>query len=100
LAGWTAVSGCDERQADAEIMAQWGDGFQGHVAGTLNGPFIILFEQQCTNQPDHRGFVREDTHDLTAPFDLALSRSSGLVLWILVRCCAGKPMSARTSASA
>jgi hypothetical protein len=38
LAGWTAVSGCDERQADAEIMAQWCDGFQAHVAGALNGP--------------------------------------------------------------
>ena len=31
MAGWTAVSGCDERQTDAEIMAQRSDGFWGHL---------------------------------------------------------------------
>ena len=40
----TAMSGCDERQADAEIMAQRCDGFQAHVASALNGPFIVLFQ--------------------------------------------------------
>jgi hypothetical protein len=32
------VSGCDEWQADTEMMAQWSDGFQAHVTGTLNRP--------------------------------------------------------------
>ena len=39
LAGWTAVSGCDEWQAGAEIVAEWCDGFQRHVACSLHGPF-------------------------------------------------------------
>ena len=30
------MSGCDEWQADTEMMAQWSDGFQAHVTGTLN----------------------------------------------------------------
>ena len=40
----TAMSGCDERQADTEIMAQRCDGFQAHVAGSLNCPLIVLFK--------------------------------------------------------
>ena len=32
------MSGRDERQADAEIMAQRCDGFQAHVASALNCP--------------------------------------------------------------
>ncbi len=32
-------------QADERIIAHFGDGFQCHVAGPLDGPLIILFEQ-------------------------------------------------------
>src|SRR4051812_26812110 len=69
---WTAVSGCDEWLADTEIMAQWSDGFQAHVTGTLNGPLIVLFEQQRTDQADDGSFVGEDADDLVAAFDLAI----------------------------
>ena len=31
-------------QADEGIVAERRDGFQRHVAGTLNGPFIVLLE--------------------------------------------------------
>lgn len=53
-------------------MAQWSDGFQGHIAGTLNGPLVVLLEQQRTDQPDDSGFVRDDADDLAAPLDLAI----------------------------
>ena len=86
------MSGCDEWQADTEIMAQWSDGFQAHVAGSLHCPFIVLFKQQSANQADNGSLVWEDADHLAAPLDSPLSRSSGLVLCILVRCCAGKPM--------
>ena len=66
------MSGCDEWQADAEIMAQRSDSFQAHVAGTLNSPFIVLFEQQRTYQTDDGGFAAEDADDFAAAFDLAI----------------------------
>ena len=66
------MSGCDERQADAEIMAQRCDGFQAHVASALDGPFIVLFEQQCADQADNGGLIGEDTDDLAAALDLAV----------------------------
>ena len=31
-------------QSDDRIIAQGGHGFQGHVAGALNGPFVVLFQ--------------------------------------------------------
>src|ERR1051325_4436888 len=70
-AGWTAVSGCDEGQAGAEIMAQWSDGFQCHIAGTLHGPLVVLLEQQGADEADHGSFVWKYTNDPASPFDLA-----------------------------
>jgi hypothetical protein len=32
-------------QIDNGIIAQWRDGFQRHVTGALNRPFVVLFEQ-------------------------------------------------------
>src|SRR6266700_8179867 len=29
------------------------DGFQAHVAGALDGPFLVLFQQQGADQADH-----------------------------------------------
>jgi hypothetical protein len=34
------------KQADEGIIAQRGDGFQRHVSGALDGPFVVLLEQQ------------------------------------------------------
>jgi hypothetical protein len=81
LAGWTAVSGCDEWQTDTEIMAQRCDSFQAHVACSLHGPFIILFEQQRTHQADDGGFVGEDADDLAAPLDLAIEPFKRIGNW-------------------
>ena len=66
-----ACSGCHDGQADDGI-AQWRDGFQAHVAGTLDGPFIVLFQQQRADQAGYGGFVGEDADDLAASLDLAI----------------------------
>src|SRR5690348_16893186 len=53
-------------------MAQWSDGFQAHVAGSLHCPFIVLFKQQSANQADNGSLVWEDADHLAAPLDLAV----------------------------
>ena len=72
MAGWLTASGCHVGQSDEGIIAQWRDGFQAHVARTLDGPFIVLFQQQCANQAHHRLFVGEDPNDLGSPFQFAV----------------------------
>jgi len=44
------------------------------IAGTLNGPFVGLFEW-CAHEPDDGGSVCEDADRLAAPFDLAIEPS-------------------------
>jgi hypothetical protein len=65
------VSACSW-QADERIIAHSGDGFQGHVAGSLDGPFAILFQEQGTDQSNNGVIVRKDTDDLRASLDLAV----------------------------
>jgi hypothetical protein len=43
-------SACDCRQVDGGIIAHGGDGFQGHVAGALDCPLIVLLEQDCADE--------------------------------------------------
>ena len=43
------------READDGIIAQGSDGFQRHVAGALDGPFIVLFEQDGADETDVEG---------------------------------------------
>jgi len=92
LAGWSAISGCHEGQADERIIAQWCDGFQAHVSGRLNGPFIILFQQQGADEADDGLFIGQMPTTLLRRLISPFSRSSGLVLCSLARCWAGKPM--------
>ena len=47
-------------QADGGIIAQRGDGFQGQVAGTLDRPFIVLFDEDGADEPDDGGLIGED----------------------------------------
>ncbi len=42
--GSSARSCCQGRQTDGEMIAQWSDGFQAHVAGALDGPFVVLLQ--------------------------------------------------------
>ena len=62
----------DCRKADGGIIAHGCDGFQRHVAGALDGPFVILFEQDRADKPDDRVLVGEDADHFGAPLDLAV----------------------------
>jgi hypothetical protein len=74
------------------IIAQWSDGFQCDVAGALNGPFIVLFEQDGADQSDDGIPVGEDADDIGAPLDLAVDALERVVEGSLARCGAGKLM--------
>jgi len=66
------VSACGW-QADEWIIAHRGDGFQcHHVAGPLDGPLVILLQEQCTYPPNDGIVAREDTDEFSAALDLAV----------------------------
>src|SRR6266480_4872081 len=50
---WPDRSGGQDGQADHGIIAQGSDTFQGHVAGALDGPFVVLFEQDGPEKLSH-----------------------------------------------
>ena len=74
------------------IIAERGDGFQGHVAGTLDGPFVILFEQQGADEADDGGLVGEDADDLAAPLDFPVQAFERVCAVDLGAMLGGKPM--------
>ena len=59
-------------QADERIIAHRGDCLKCHVAGPLDGPFVVLFEQQRTDQAHDGVVVWEDADDLCASLDLTV----------------------------
>ena len=65
-----------------EIIAQWRDGFQAHVAAALNRP-LVVFEQQSPDQASDGIFIREDADHIDASLDFPLQpfkRIDGMVL--------------------
>jgi hypothetical protein len=54
------------------ILAERRDGFQGHVSGTLDRPFVVLLEQQGADEADEGGLVGEDADDFAVPLDFAV----------------------------
>jgi hypothetical protein len=64
------------------------DGFQGHVAASLDGPFVVLFEQDCADEANNGVLVGEDADDLGVAFDLAVDALERFVE------CAGADMAA------
>jgi hypothetical protein len=59
-------------KAGGWIITQWRDGFQRHVAGALDGPSIVLLEQDCADQADDGVLIGEDIDHLGPPLDLAV----------------------------
>jgi hypothetical protein len=55
------------------IIAQARDGFQGPVAATLDGPFVVPFEQNCADEANNGVLVGEDADNLGAALDLAVN---------------------------
>ena len=58
--------------------AQWRHGFQRHVSRSLNGPFVVLLEQQSTDQTGDCGIVRKDADDVGPAFDFAVQPFDGV----------------------
>ena len=47
-------------QSDDRIISQARDGFQRHVAGALDGPFVVLLHQDRADEPDEGVVVGKD----------------------------------------
>jgi len=69
---WPGWSGGHGWQADDGIIADRRDAFQCDVASALDGPFVVLFEQDRADEPGDGGLVGEDADDLGAALDLAV----------------------------
>ncbi len=57
--GGAGLSDCHGGQDDDWIIADWGDGFQCHVAGALDGPFVVLFHEDGSDEADDGVLVWE-----------------------------------------
>ena len=60
------------QRATAGIIAHLRHGLKCQVPGALDGPFVILFEQQCADETDDGFVVRKDADDLGASLDFAV----------------------------
>lgn len=67
--GATCCRDCPEH--DDGIITQLADAFQRHVAGTLDGPFVVLLQEDGADEARDGGLVREDADDLGTALDLA-----------------------------
>ena len=47
--------------------AQPADAFQRHVAGAVDGPLVVLFEQDCADEADDGVVVGEDADHIGSP---------------------------------
>src|SRR5207245_8179906 len=89
---WPVMSGGHGGQLDEGIVAQWSDGFQGHVAGPLDGPFIVLSNRMAPTSRIRASSLGKmpttSVRRLISPF----RRSIGFVECSFGRCGAGKLM--------
>jgi hypothetical protein len=82
----------DCRKADGGIIAQRCDGFQRHVASALDGPFIVLFEEDAPTRRMMASSLGKMPTTSVRRLISPLRRSIGLVECSLARCWAGKVM--------
>ena len=78
--GWPDRSCRHGGQQDDGIVARCGDGFQRHVAAALNGPFIVPFEEDGTDEADDRFVVGEDADDVGAASELCSKSVCGFIM--------------------
>ena len=64
-------SGYQGRQGDGVTIADRGDAFQRHVAGSLDGPLVVLFKKNSSHEPLDRSFIGKDADDVGSTLDLA-----------------------------
>ena len=61
------------------IIAQWDDGFQRDVAGSLPRPFVAMSRQDCAHQLHDGGFFGKDSLDVGSSLDLVIETLDGIV---------------------
>ena len=64
------MSGGDRGQTGVGMIADWRQGFYGHVA-SLDGSFVTLFQQEGAVEPGD-GLIRKDADDSAMAPDLAV----------------------------
>ena len=62
--GWPGSSGGDVWQIDQGSIARRCDGFQRDVAGSLDGPLVVLLEGDGPDETDDGVLVGEDADDV------------------------------------
>ena len=65
-------------QTDDGVIAQSCNGFQGQVAGSLNDPFVVPFEQDRADETDDGRLVGEDADSISASLDLSVEALDGV----------------------
>ncbi|AUW42587.1 hypothetical protein CUJ84_Chr002225 [Rhizobium leguminosarum] len=60
------------RQADNGIIAHFSDSFQRDLTGSLDRPFVVLFEQESADETHDGILVGKGPDGLGASFDLAV----------------------------
>src|SRR5262245_66561332 len=71
-------SGSHGWQTDEGSIADWSDAFQSNVSGALDGPFIIVFEQDSADEAGDGVVVGKDTDDVSSAFDLTVEALDGV----------------------
>ena len=66
------------------MIAQWGDGFQRHVAGPLDRPFVVQFQKGRAQEAEDGCFIGKDSHHIRSPLDLAIEALIGGSLDVFV----------------
>lgn len=66
------------REHDDGIIAERRHGFKGHVASSLDGPFIALFHEDGADEARDGRFVGEDADDVGPALDLAIEAFNGI----------------------
>ena len=81
-------------QLDENIMARRIALFQCHVSRPLNGPFVVLLQQDGTDETGDGVLVGKDPDDVGSPLDLSDGAFDGIggVQFGAVRCSLGKFM--------
>jgi hypothetical protein len=69
------------RAGQLPIAGRLAVGSSRMASGRVGPPFIILFEQDCTDEPDDCVLVWKDSDHFGTRFYLAVESSSGLVDW-------------------
>jgi hypothetical protein len=90
---WPVMSGGHGGQLDEGILAQRCHGFQGHVAGALHGPLIVLFKEDGTDESDDGLVIGEDANTSVRRLISPFTRSIGFVTGMKI------PVPARSAGS-